>query len=284
MSRGFSVDSVCIAAIDHPLQATSQAAASRSSRRIVSITSSRVPTTYTDPRTKFRIGHEVGLDGEGECFRLITQRDGHGSPNATSRLHIRAFSVEDVTPSVYVAVMFDRYALEAAVEQGKSFTWRFFWKPTLREDGATDDACFSQWWQSDFVVDGIRYQTAEHWMMAGKARLFRDEEVLEEILAVNDPRTVKALGRKVRNFDEDTWKKHRFDLVVDGNIAKFSQEPSLLQHMRETGDAVLVEASPLDRIWGIGMGESNIHAVNPARWQGLNLLGFALMKARHSLR
>ena len=185
---------------------------------------------------------------------------------------------------MYVAGMFDRYALEAAVQQGKSYTWRFFWKPTVREDGAIDDACFSQWWQSDFVIDGITYQTAEHWMMAGKARLFRDEEVLEEILAVSDPRTVKALGRKVRNFDEDRWTKHRFALVVEGNIAKFSQEPALLQHIRESGDAVLVEASPLDRIWGIGMGESNIHATNPARWQGLNLLGFALMKARESLR
>jgi ribA/ribD-fused uncharacterized protein len=78
--------------------------------------------------------------------------------------------------------------------------------------------------------------------------------------------------------------KHRFDLVVAGNIAKFSQVPELLTHILETGDAVLVEASPLDRIWGIGMGESHVHAKVPSRWQGLNLLGFALMKARASLR
>lgn len=180
--------------------------------------------------------------------------------------------------------MLDRYALAAAVEKGETFDFRFFWKPLVREDGALTDACFSQWWQSDFVIDGITYQTAEHWMMAGKARLFRDEEVLEEILSVSDPRTVKALGRKVRNFEEAAWVKHRFDLVVEGNVAKFSQVPALLAHIRETGDAVLVEASPLDRIWGIGMGESNVHAKVPSRWQGLNLLGFALMKAREALR
>lgn len=171
----------------------------------------------------------------------------------------------------------DVYALRAAVERGERFHYRFFWKAT------PGDGCFSQWWPGEFSVDGVTYANAEQWMMAGKARLFGDDETLAEILATGDPAAIKHLGKKVRGFDEDTWKRRRLDLVTEGNVAKFSQDAALRAHLLGTGDAVLVEASPLDRIWGIGLAEDSPDARDPRRWRGLNLLGFALMRARARL-
>lgn len=177
----------------------------------------------------------------------------------------------------------DVYALTAAVERGEPFTYRFFWKATPSPDGRVTDACFSQWWPGDFTVDGVAYTNAEQWMMAGKARLFGDAETLGEILAARAPAAIKALGRKVRGFDEDVWKRARLDLVTEGNVAKFTQDAALGAHLVGTGDAVLVEASPLDRVWGIGLAAEHPDAADPRRWRGLNLLGFALMRARARL-
>ncbi len=174
----------------------------------------------------------------------------------------------------------DVYELTAAIERGERFEYRLFWKATPSRDGRVTDACFSQWWRSEFAVDGVTYTSAEQWMMASKARLFGDGETLGEILAASDPATIKALGKRVKGFDEDTWKRRRLDLVTEGNVAKFSQRPELGAHLVATADAVLVEASPLDRIWGIGLAEDHPDARNPVRWKGLNLLGFALMRAR----
>jgi ribA/ribD-fused uncharacterized protein len=119
--------------------------------------------------------------------------------------------------------------------------------------------------------------------MVAKARLFGDDAIVPEILAASHPSEAKALGRKVRGFDDDVWTQRRFDLVVEGNVAKFGQHPELRDFLLGTGDRVLVEASPRDRVWGIGLGASNERAEDPASWRGLNLLGFALMQARHRL-
>lgn len=177
----------------------------------------------------------------------------------------------------------DLDSLRAAVSRGESFRYRFFWQPTGDPAGAPDASCLSQWWASDFAVDGVTYATAEQWMMAGKARLFGDDETLAKILATADPKVVKKLGRAVRGFDEATWRAHRDALVTRGNVEKFSQQPSLRDYLLGTGDDVLVEASPLDRIWGIGLAAHDPAAVDPHAWQGLNLLGFALMRARATL-
>jgi ribA/ribD-fused uncharacterized protein len=120
-------------------------------------------------------------------------------------------------------------------------------------------------------------------MMAAKARLFSDRGVLADILSASGPGEAKALGRRVKGFHEEVWREHRFGIVVDGNIAKFSQNQEVGDFLRLTGTKVLVEASPRDRIWGIGMGMSNAAAQDPARWRGLNLLGFALMEVRARL-
>lgn len=175
------------------------------------------------------------------------------------------------------------YTRDALIEQvaaGLRPKFVFFWGHTGR-GGAVGKECFSQWYPSPFDVGGIRYPTAEHWMMAEKARLFGDDDALAEIVAADSPGAAKALGRKVRGFDDDTWRAHRVSIVVAGNRVKFAG--ALGAVLRQTGDRVLVEASPRDRIWGIGLGAKNPDAERPAAWRGDNLLGFALMTVRDQL-
>jgi ribA/ribD-fused uncharacterized protein len=126
----------------------------------------------------------------------------------------------------------------------------------------------------------VPYPTAEHFMMAEKARLFSDEEARAKILAAKSPAAAKKLGRTVRGFHEQRWDRARFDIVVAGSRAKFSQNPELGAFLAGSRDRVLVEASPVDRIWGIGLAAANPDASRPDKWRGLNLLGFALMQAR----
>ena len=120
--------------------------------------------------------------------------------------------------------------------------------------------------------------------MAEKARLMRDEETREKILASTDPEEIKALGRQVRNFDEYRWQKHRMEIVVTGNLHKFIDNEDLKNFLLSTGDKILVEASPYDTVWGIGMKEDNMDCLNPRLWKGENLLGFALMDVRNKLK
>ncbi len=166
---------------------------------------------------------------------------------------------------------------------GRGARYLRFWGHTPRDPARVDSSCLSNWYPAAFELEGARYATTEHYMMAGKARLFDDPDMLGEILAADSPKAAKMLGRKVANFDDETWKEHRFDIVVAGNLAKFDQHEALKRYLLATGDAVLVEASPRDRIWGIGMGASNPDAENPERWRGRNLLGFALMEVRARL-
>ncbi|CUM38137.1 Uncharacterized domain COG3236 / GTP cyclohydrolase II [Streptomyces venezuelae] len=134
------------------------------------------------------------------------------------------------------------------------------------------------------MVDGVRYATAEHWMMAAKARLFGDADAERAALAARTPAEAKKAGRLVRNFDETVWRRERLGIVVEGSVHKFSSDESLRAYLLGTGTRVLVEASPMDRIWGIGLAADDPGAHDPARWRGLNLLGFALMEARDRLR
>ncbi len=174
-----------------------------------------------------------------------------------------------------------REELIAAIDAGWAPKWVFFWGHTPSKDGSISKSCFSQWWEGHpFAIDGVTYRTAEHYMMAEKARLFGDEAVRGQILAARTPGEAKKLGRMAANFDEDTWLRHRWDIVVAGSVAKFGQHEALRRYLFETGKKVLVEASPTDRIWGIGMAANDPDAENAAAWRGLNLLGFALMEAR----
>ena len=177
-----------------------------------------------------------------------------------------------------------REDLLLAVRKGFRPHYLFFWghRPLPNEEIGTP--CFSQWWSATFLVDGIRYPTAEHYMMAEKARLFGDDEVRKQILKADSSTVAKQLGRNVKGFNEDVWRESRFMVVVRANYEKFSQNLELQKFLLKTGSKVLVEASPVDRIWGIGLDQADKRATNPEFWPGLNLLGFALMEVRQWLR
>lgn len=172
-----------------------------------------------------------------------------------------------------------RAAVVRAEAIGRRQKFLFFWK-----EAAFYPGCLSQFWPAPFVVDGVTYPAAEHWMMAEKARLFGDVDVLETILTARTAAAAKAAGRAVRGYSEDAWEAVRYEVVVAGNLAKFSQHADLGRYLVSTGDRVLVEASPLDRVWGIGLAEGDEAAASPSRWRGRNLLGFALMDVRERLQ
>lgn len=170
-----------------------------------------------------------------------------------------------------------------AEARGDRLKFLFFWGHTPRSDGAVGPHLFSQWFPSPFTVDGVAYATAEHFMMAGKARLFGDDEIAEQILGANSPGEAKARGRKVRGFDSATWDDASLDIVTAGSVAKFDADPELRAYLVGTGNRVLVEASPVDPIWGIGLAADDPAATQPSAWMGRNLLGIALMRARAEL-
>ncbi|MER5807760.1 NADAR family protein [Streptomyces sp. NPDC002033] len=170
------------------------------------------------------------------------------------------------------------------VSRGERVKYLPFWGHRPRPDGRIGPSCLSQWWPSPFTVGDVRYATAEHWMMAGKARLFGDAEAERAALEAKSPAAAKKAGRLVRGFENAVWERERFALVVAGSVHKFGSDPALRSYLLGTGSRVLVEASPVDRIWGIGLAADDERALDPARWRGLNLLGFALMEARERLR
>ncbi|MFD4430098.1 NADAR family protein [Nocardia sp. NPDC058497] len=171
-----------------------------------------------------------------------------------------------------------------SIEQGAAPKYLPFWGHTPRRDGTIGTSCLSQWWPTVFVVDGTEFTSAEHYMMWRKALLFDDERIAARVLEVKHPSEAKKLGRQIRGFDETAWEQARFEIVVAGNVAKFGQDAALRTYLLGTGSRVLVEASPVDRIWGIGLAADDPRAADPAQWRGLNLLGFALMRARSILR
>jgi ribA/ribD-fused uncharacterized protein len=173
--------------------------------------------------------------------------------------------------------------LVAAISAGARPRYLFFWGHTPKRPGQLDSACLSQWWPAAFPADGHQFPSAEHYMMWRKAQLFDDEAKAAQILTARSPAQAKALGRTVANFDEAIWEQHRWDIVVAGSVAKFGGEPGLRDYLLATGRRVLVEASPMDRIWGIGLAADSDRATSPHTWRGQNLLGFALMEARERI-
>jgi ribA/ribD-fused uncharacterized protein len=176
------------------------------------------------------------------------------------------------------------YELKELIHSGVQPEYLLFFGHRPPYGGIINATCLSQWWQADFVLDDETYRSAEHFMMASKAMLFDDHETAEKIRQDPNPKNAKILGREVAGFDKETWEDHRFDIVVDGNLAKFSQNRKLLKYLLGTGESVLVEASPHDTVWGIGLDRDNKDAIRPDYWRGLNLLGFALMEVREQLR
>lgn len=149
----------------------------------------------------------------------------------------------------------------------------FFWGGT-----------FSQWAPSKFVIDGVEFNTCEQYMMYKKALMFHDYDSAKKIMNTTSPKEQKALGREVKGFKDDVWIKYCRKIVYDANVAKFTQNPEMLKELMDTGGAEMVEASPYDKRWGIGLSADNPFAQDKSTWQGLNWLGEALTQVRSDLR
>ena len=150
---------------------------------------------------------------------------------------------------------------------------------------------FSQWTHCNFTIDGEHYTCCEQYMMAEKARLFGDTEILQKIMNIHQPSVQKDLGKQVRGFVKEKWeeieengKPFCWNVVYRGNMAKFTQNPGFKEVLLNTGDTLLVEASPSDRIWGIGLGEGDPKALDKDSWQGTNWLGEVITQVREDIR
>jgi ribA/ribD-fused uncharacterized protein len=143
---------------------------------------------------------------------------------------------------------------------------------------------YSQWHKANMTVLDIEYNSCEQYMMHQKALLFGDLETAELIMQESNPREQKRFGRMVKGFDKALWDKNSLAIVYAGNLAKFSQNEGLKKELLATGSRVLVEASPVDNIWGIGLADDARGVEDPSNWKGLNLLGQAIMLVRNELR
>ncbi|MBI9010543.1 MAG: NADAR family protein [Tenericutes bacterium] len=174
--------------------------------------------------------------------------------------------------------------VQKELENTRRMEFLFFWGHEKLKDGEITKSCLSQWWKSKFSIDTYTYCCMEQYLMASKARLFNDEKTLEKIMKSSNPKKIKALGRRVKNFKEEIWKDRRYSIIVNGNLSKFLQNQKLLNYLLDTQDKILVEANPYDKIGGVGMAADNNKIINPLNWKGENLIGFALMDVRDELR
>lgn len=170
--------------------------------------------------------------------------------------------------------------IQAEFKAKKKQKFLFFWGHRKKKNEEIGASCLSQWWPAKFEIDGTTYFSAEQYMMAEKARLFGDMYNYENIINSTSPGQAKQFGRQVIGFNEKVWVENRYEIVKKANITKFNQNPELKRFLLSTKNKILVEASPVDSIWGIGLSKDDMKSKNPLLWKGLNLLGFALMEVR----
>ena len=186
---------------------------------------------------------------------------------------------------VHLKPMKMKYNKEQLLNQRLTLTrddFVFFWGHEDRGKGLTK-VCLSQWYQCPFVVEGQYYNCTEQYMMAEKARIFGDVAIRAKILAASDPSVIKKLGRLVSNFDAEVWDEKCIEVVYNGNLNKFGQNKKLKEYLLSTGKSTFVEASPYDKIWGVGKSVDEEDINIPHFWKGENRLGFILMEVRETL-
>lgn len=173
------------------------------------------------------------------------------------------------------------YTLEWLKEQigyGRDFNYTFFW------GSSNFNGYLSNWYHSNFNYKGEQFANCEQFMMAAKAKVCEDEDTRKKIMETNNPKEIKALGRKVKNYDDDLWSSERKNAVLLANYLKFTQNENLGRDLLSTDNSIIVEASPYDKIWGIGMSSTDDAAKSALTWKGENYLGFILMTVRDILR
>ena len=147
-----------------------------------------------------------------------------------------------------------------------------------------ENGYLSNWYPSPFTLDGVAFSSMEQYMMYRKEVCFGDDKVAAQILVTEDVAEIKTLGRLVSGYDESLWNGVRQIVVYEGLLAKFSQNSELGEQLKKTGNTVLAECAVKDRIWGIGLSMHDSDRLDRAKWQGQNLLGYALMMVREKLR
>ena len=146
-----------------------------------------------------------------------------------------------------------------------------------------ENGYLSNWYLSEFTVDNISFSSMEQYMMYKKAVCFEDKETAAQILATNNTAEIKALGRLVANYNDHMWNGVRQIIVFKGLVAKFSQNNDLKQQLKATGTSLLAECAVNDKIWGIGLSMTDPQRLDTSKWEGQNLMGYALMIARNCL-
>ncbi len=146
-----------------------------------------------------------------------------------------------------------------------------------------ENGYLSNWYLSNFVIDGVLFSSMEQYMMYKKAMCFDDEKVAREILETKDVAKIKALGRQVSNYNDSIWNGMRQIIIYEGLLAKFTQNEILKEQLKSTGDAILAECAVQDKIWGIGLSMKDLNRLDIDKWKGQNLLGFALMLVRNKV-
>ena len=146
-----------------------------------------------------------------------------------------------------------------------------------------ENGYLSNWYPSQFNINGIQFSSMEQYMMYKKAVCFKDDDVVKKILGSTDVARIKALGRLVRNYNDSYWSGIRQIVVYEGLLAKFKQNEDLKRKLLGTGNSVLAECAVRDQIWGIGLSMKNPDRFEPENWNGQNLLGYTLMMVRECL-
>lgn len=147
-----------------------------------------------------------------------------------------------------------------------------------------ENGYLSNWYVSEFKIDSIKFSSMEQYMMYKKAIVFNDNKIAKEILETTDVSKIKALGRKVSNYDDTYWNGVRQIIIYKGLLEKFSQNEDLKERLLNTGNDILAECAVQDKIWGIGLSMKDVNRWDMEKWRGENLLGFALMMVREELR
>ncbi len=146
-----------------------------------------------------------------------------------------------------------------------------------------ENGYLSNWYRSDFTVDGVQFSSMEQFMMYKKAICFSDIKIARKIQETSDVSKIKELGRQVSGYNENIWNGLRQITVYEGLLGKFSQNRALCEKLKETKNTILAECAVKDRVWGIGLSMNDPRRLDIREWKGQNLLGYALMLVREKI-